>query len=200
MLQLTCRDLGQARSGYATPSGGMVGAGGARSGYATPTYSQYPVPRSMTHSGAATPTYGQTGQRYVSAGPVQYNQLPQNQAPRHPTYDQKPPLDQVNPQQQAYQQHVELIQQHRAVEAHQRLMAQRNDQVCGIEGPTLLFKVHCTLKHARLTFKSKWSRHGIRTRTLIIKVRTTHCSRQWFTRSDTQQRTSCHTTEVSCLQ
>jgi len=111
----------------------MVGGpGGARSGYATPTYSQYPVPRSMTHSGATTPTYGQTGQRYVSAGPVPYNQLPQNQAPRHPTYDQKPMLDQVNPQQQAYQQHVELIQQHRAVEAHQRLMAQRNDQVCGV--------------------------------------------------------------------
>eukprot|EP00802_Teleaulax_amphioxeia_P003274 Tamp_03277.p1 GENE.Tamp_03277~~Tamp_03277.p1 ORF type:complete len:439 (-),score=44.45 Tamp_03277:2327-3643(-) len=118
---------GQARSGYATPSGGMVG-GTARSGYATPTYSQYPVPRSMTHSGAATPTYGQTGQRFVSAGAVPYNQLAPNQAPRLPTYDQKPMLDQPNPQQQAYLQHVELIQQHRAVEAHQRLMQQRNDQ------------------------------------------------------------------------
>jgi hypothetical protein len=201
MLQLTYRDLGQARSGYATPSGGMVGGpGGARSGYATPTYSQYPVPRSMTHSGAATPTYGQTGQRYVSAGPVPYNQLPQNQAPRHPTYDQKPMLDQVNPQQQAYQQHVELIQQHRAVEAHQRLMAQRNDQVCGVEVPTLPPRLQCNMKHARLTCESKWSSHGIRNRTFIIKVRTIQCSRQWFTRSDTQQATSCRTTEVSCLQ
>ena len=50
--------------------------------------------------------------------------------PRVSTYDQKPMLDvQPNPQQQAYLQHVELIQQHKAVEAHQRLMAQRNEQV-----------------------------------------------------------------------
>lgn len=51
--------------------------------------------------------------------------------PRVAAYDQKPMLDvqQANPQQQAYLQHVELIQQHKAVEAHQRLMAQRNDQM-----------------------------------------------------------------------
>ncbi len=40
--------------------------------------------------------------------------------------DQKP-MDNVSAQQQAYLQHVELIQQHKAVEAHQRLMSQRQD-------------------------------------------------------------------------
>jgi len=36
-------------------------------------------------------------------------------------------MDNVSAQQQAYLQHVELIQQHKAVEAHQRLMSQRQD-------------------------------------------------------------------------
>jgi len=93
----------------------------------------------MAHSGAATPTYAQPGQRYVSGGAVPYSQWAQNpitpqQQPRGASYDQKPMIDGQgqqanNPQQQAYMQHVEMIEQHKAVEAHQRLMAQRNEQM-----------------------------------------------------------------------
>ena len=154
----------------------------------------------MTHSGAATPTYGQTGQRFVSAGAVPYNQLAPNQAPRLPTYDQKPMLDQPNPQQQAYLQHVELIQQHRAVEAHQRLMQQRNDQVCGLTGPTVTCSRHVqTARTISVSHASLLSRHGIRSST-SIQCRTTQCSLQSPTHSDTPQAMSCRTTGVLCPQ
>jgi hypothetical protein len=47
-------------------------------------------------------------------------------------------MDNVSAQQQAYLQHVELIQQHKAVEAHQRLMSQRQDSTA-IPLPALRF-------------------------------------------------------------
>ena len=105
---------------------------GARSGFVSPTYGagrpqpSYVGSRSMTHSGAATPTF--VGRYGGGGGTVPYGQWGAQDAARN-SYQgdprQQAPQQQQQQQQQqqrgsggqdVYQQHQQLVEQHKAVE------------------------------------------------------------------------------------